>query len=45
MSFIDCVAFGIKGRKAEHLCVNLKDRKHIIDLDTERKMLLNNIIL
>jgi len=45
MSFIDCVAFGIKSREAEYLCVNLKDRKHIIDLDAERKMLLNNIIL
>jgi len=45
MSFIDCVAFGIKGRKAERLCVKLKDRKHIIDPDAERKMLLNNIIL
>jgi len=45
MSFIDCVAFGIKGREAEHLCVNLKDRKNIIDLDAERKLLLNNIVL
>ena len=45
MSFIDCVAFGIKGREAERLCVNLKDRKYVIDLDAEKKMLLNNIIL
>jgi len=45
MSFVDCVAFGIKGREAERLCVNLKDRKHIIDFDAERKLLLNSIIL
>jgi hypothetical protein len=38
------VAFGIKSRMAQHLCVNLKDTKYIIDLDAEKKILLNRII-
>jgi len=44
MSFVDCVAFGIKSRKTKYLFVNLKDTKYIMDLDSEDKMLLNRII-
>jgi hypothetical protein len=43
MSFVVCVAFWIKSRKKQHLFVNLKDRKNIIDLDAEEKMMLNSI--
>jgi len=44
MSFADCVACVIKSRMVKYFWLNLKDRKDIIDLDAEEKMLLNNII-
>jgi hypothetical protein len=35
--FVDCMAFWIKSRKEQHLCVNLKDRKKYYQLRRRRE--------
>jgi hypothetical protein len=45
MSFASCGACVGKSKIAQYCWLNLKDRKHPIDLDAEEKMLLNSITL
>ena len=45
MSFANCGACVVEITVANYFWLNLKDIKHITDLDAEEKMLLNSIIL
>ena len=44
MSFAGRVPCVVRSRMAQHFWLNLKDRKYIMDLHAEKKILLNRII-